>query len=297
MLRIGIVGSDNSHAIAYSQLANVNRVTGDRCRVIGIWGQEPERTREVAQKGQIDTIVETPQDLLDLVDVALVVDRHGDLHAQHALPFLERGIPVYVDKPFAISLEDCERMLAAARQSGALLTSFSSLRMAPMTEVLAKEVKKMGEIRAAHFAGPCDFESQYGGAFFYATHVAEIALRLIGEEVETLRAIKSGKTVVVQVTWRNGTLATFTYLGDAEYHFHATLFGTEGMVAHEITVGDSSYAEALKAVLSMVESGERPLTDDQLLRPIAMVHAIQKSLEDEGKEVRLSQILQGMNVL
>lgn len=292
MLRIGIVGSDNSHAIAYSKLANIDKVAGEQCRVVGICGQEPERTREVAEQGQIDTIVETPRALLDLVDAALVVDRHGDSHADHALPFLERGIPVYVDKPFAIRLEDCERMLATARRSGALLTSFSALRFAPTTEDLARAVEGLGEVRAAHFAGPCDFESQYGGPFFYATHVAEIALRLLGEDVETLRAVRSGRTVAVQVMWSNGTLATFTYLGDGEYHFHATLFGTGGMAAREITGGDSSYAEGLKVVLRMIETGERPFTDEQLLRPIAMVHAVQKSLGNGGEEINLSSLVQ-----
>ena len=119
----------------------------------------------------------------------------------------------------------------------------------------------------------------------------EIALRLLGEGVETLLARRSGKTVAVQVVWKNGALATFTYLGDAAYHFHATLFGTEGMAAREIVGGDGSYAEALNRILGMVELGQRPLTDEQLLRPIAMVHAIQQSLEGEGEEIDLSALL------
>ena len=287
MIKIGIVGSDNSHAIAYSRLANIDRVTGDRCRVVAIWGDDPARTKEVAREGGIETIVGQPEDLVGRVDLALVVDRHGDLHTDHALPFLERGMPVYVDKPLAIRLDDCERMLSAARRSASLVTSFSALRWAPTTDVLADEATRIGEIRAAHFSGPCDFESQYGGPFFYATHVAEIALRMIGEDVETVVAHRSGKTVAVQVTWSSGALATFTYLGDAAYHFHSTLFGTEGMAAREITGGDDAYAEALSRILRMVETGERPLSDDQLLRPIAMVHALQTSLENGGTEVRL----------
>lgn len=292
MLRIGIVGSDNSHAIAYSRLVNIEKIAGDRCRVVGIWGHEPARTREVAQQGQIDTIVETPLALRELVDAVLVVDRHGDLHAGHALPFLESGIPVYVDKPFAISIGDCDRMLTAVRHSGALLTSFSALRFAPATDALAEDARRLGDVRAAHFAGPCDFGSQYGGPFFYATHVAEVALRLVGEEVETLRAHRRDKTVAVQVVWRHGAFATFTYLGDAAPHFHAALFGTEGMAAREVTADDAIYAAGLNVVLRMLDAGERPLTDDQLLRPIAMVHAIQTSLESGGAEIGLPALLE-----
>ena len=291
MLKIGIVGSDNSHAIAYSKLANVMKIAGDKCRVIGIWGQEAARTQEVAHEGQIETIVDTPEDLLDMVDAAVIVDRHGDLHLEHTLPFLEKGLPVYVDKPFAISLSDCLEMLAAAEQSGSLITSFSSLRIGSSTVALAEASSKCGEIKVAHFAGPCDFESQYGGAFFYATHVAEIAIRLLDDEVESLRATQSGKNVAVQLIWKRGALSTFSYLGDAAYHFHASLFGTDGMISQEIVGGYSSYGEVLKALLLMIETQTRPLSNDQLLHPIAIVHAIQQSLENGGATVAISDVL------
>lgn len=290
MIKVGIIGSDNSHALAYSRLANVDRVAGDRCRVVAIWGAERERTEEVAREGRIEEIVSRPEDLVGHVDLAVVVDRHGDLHAPHALPFIEHGTPVYVDKPFAIDLRECREMLAAARQSGALVTSFSALRWAPATDALADELPRIGQVRAAHFAGPCDFESQYGGPFFYATHVAEIALRLVGEDVETVAARRVGKTAMVQLAWSGGATATFTYLGDAAYHFHATLFGANGMAAVEIAGGDGAYAAALWKVVDMVERGERPLSDDQLVRPIAMVHAIQESLARGGAEVNLSDV-------
>lgn len=291
MLKIGIVGSDNSHAIAYSKLANVTKIAGDKCRVVAIWGQEEARTQEVAQEGQIETIVNKPEDLIDLIDAVIVVDRHGGLHLEHALPFLERGMPVYVDKPFAISLEDCRQMLDVAERSGSLISSFSPLRVAPATTALKESLDKIGDVKVAHFAGPCDFESQYAGPFFYATHVAEIAIKLFDDEVKSLKVMQSGKNVAVQLIWKSGILTSFSYLSDAAYVFHASLFGTEGMVSNEIIGGYSSYAEVLKAFILMIETQARPLTNDQLLHPIAIVHGIQKSLANGGVEVNISDIL------
>ena len=291
MLKIGIVGSDNSHAIAYSKLANVAQITGDKCRVVGIWGQEEARTKEVAQEGQIDNIVTHPEDLLEMVDAIMVVDRHGDLHSEHTTPFLENGLPVYVDKPFAVSLADCRRMLEVADASGALLSSCSPLRVAPATVALAEAAGNLGDIKVGHFAGPCDFESQYAGPFFYATHVAEIAIRLLNDEVESLNASRLGKNVAVHVRWKSGVLTSFSYLGDAAYHFHVCLFGTQGMISQEIIGGYSSYAEVLKAFLLMIETNNRPLSHAELLHPIAIVHAIQQSLANDGTTVHLSEIL------
>jgi predicted dehydrogenase len=292
MLSVGIVGSDNSHALAYSSLLNVEQVAGDSARATCIWGAEADRTREVADKAGIERIVATPEAMLDHVDVVFVEDRHGGLHAAHALPFLERGIPVFVDKPLAISLADCGRIIAAANASGAWLTSFSSLRTCATTDALARQAESIGTIRVAQFAGPCDFESVYGGAWFYGTHTVEIALRLVGEEVRSVRARREGRAAVVDVLWHDGALGTISYLGDAAYHFHATLFGKDGMASGEVIADHGGYRTALGVVLDHLQRDVRPFDDRQLVRPIAIMHAIEQSLTQGGAEVAIEPLIE-----
>ena len=280
MIRIGIVGSDNSHAIAYSKLANIEHSVGDRARVTAIWGSDRARTEEVAGEGDIPTIADSVHQLVDQVDAAIVVDRHGDLHAEHALPFLLESKPVFVDKPLAIDLTDCRRIIDAAKQARTAVTSFSSLSVAPDT--LALREKLPGTVRLGQFAGPCDFGSEYGGPFFYATHLIELATTLLGGDISGLQATRAGDTVAVDVIWQDDTVGTLGYFTDAAYHFHAGLFGTEGMATSEIRVDMAGYVEALEVAVSMFETGERPRTTRQMLLPIVMVNAIVRSLDRDG---------------
>jgi predicted dehydrogenase len=286
MIRIGIVGSDNSHALAFASLANVERVLGDQARVVAICGSDPEQTAAVARDGKIAATAERPEAMVDQIDLAVVVDRHGDLHAEHALPFLERGLPVFVDKPFAISLDDGNRMLEAAQRSGAAIDSWSALRFAPSTQSLVDDLERIGPIRAGHFTGPCDFDSPYGGPFFYATHVIELALMAMGEDATSVTARRSGNSVGVLVTWESGAIGSLTLLGDAAYHFHVSLFGAQGMAAREITGGSEAYTAALKRIVRLA-SGEGSLNGQQMLQPMVMLHAIQQSLREGGVEVGL----------
>ena len=242
----------------------------------------------MAREARIDRIAETPDALIGDIDLAIVVDRHGNLHAEHALPFIEAGLPVFVDKPLAISIADCRRIIEAAEKSGSLLSSFSALRFAPGVEEIAALLPDLGAIRTAHFAGPCDFASPHGGPFFYATHVIEMALRLVGEDVQSLRATRHGGQVVAVVTWTGGTIGTFSLMTGAAYHFFATLFGEQAMVAKDAFDGAPGYRNVLEQIVRMVENGERPLTNDQLLRPVSMVHAIVESLERGGDEVTIA---------
>ncbi len=284
MLELGIVGSDNSHALHFAQIANQSDLGVDRCRVVGICGAEPDRTQEVAEEGGIDEIYETPEDMVDVVDAALVVDRHGGLHREHAMPFLEAGLPVFVDKPFAVDLADVEAMIDAAREHDVPVTSFSTVRFAPTTLELADRVEGIGEVKAAQLAGPCDFDSQYAGPYFYATHVVAMAAPLVGESVETVRAHRNGDTVTVTADWGEDTGVAITYVTNAAYQFRATLFGTDDVLAEEVSL-DGCYEAGFEVVLDMFETGEWPLSAEQLKRPIAFVDAIEKSLEADGASV------------
>lgn len=284
MIRIGIVGSSSSHAAIFSRLLNIDQVVGDRARITAIWSaNDPARTREVARQGEVPDVADSLHHLVDRVDAAIIVDRHGDLHAEHALPFFLEGKPVYVDKPFAIDLADCRRMLGAAKQSHAAVTSFSSLSVAPETGSMHQ--KRPGTIRLGQFAGPADFGSEHGGPFFYATHLIEIALRLMGESVSGLQATRAGNTVAVTTVWENDAVGVLGYTKDAEYHFHASLFGTGGMVNGEIHANDEGYVEALKIMVEMFETGKNPLSSRHVLLPIVMANAIVRSLDRDGEWV------------
>lgn len=284
MLDIGIVGSDNSHAIHFANLANNDVLGDDRCRVTGIYGADPERTAEVAAEGSIETIYDDVASMVEDVDAAIVVDRHGGLHREHAMPFLEAGLPVFVDKPFAVDLADVDAMIEAAGEHDTALTSFSTLRYAPETLELAERVADVGTPKAAQLAGPCDFDSEYAGPYFYATHVVAMGAPMLGESIEAVRAHRHGDdAVTVAVDWGECGV-TITYVTNAAYQFRATVFGTDGVVADDIDL-EGCYEAGMEVILEMFETGEWPLEADQLRQPIAFVDAVETSLAQDGARV------------
>ena len=289
MIRIGIVGSDNSHAVAFSQLANVEKAYGDEARVVAICGAEPARTQEVAEKGQIERIVAGPEAMLGAVDAAMVVYRHGDLHMAGALPFLEAGLPVFVDKPFAVNLADARRMEEVALRTGAPLTSFSTIRICPETVALIEAAKAAGPLRVGTFTGPCDFNSEYAGPFFYGTHSIELALALFGEDVQSVSTASHGGIVASALRFGSGALVTLNLTTNASYVFHGLVVGKDGWTAAATGTKDT-YRTGMSIFLDMVRTGRRPFSDEQLLNPIRIMHAIAKSVAAGGAEVTVASV-------
>ncbi|TCP36631.1 oxidoreductase [Sphingomonas sp. BK235] len=74
-------------------------------------------------------VVPTVEALLAEPDIELVIVSSPDaLHAEHAIAALAAGRHVLVDKPFATSLGDARRIVAAAESAGRLLSVFHNRR-------------------------------------------------------------------------------------------------------------------------------------------------------------------------
>lgn len=290
MIRIGIIGSENSHAEKFSELANLEKPScGERIpgvQVAAIYGTDRGQAQQVAHKCRIPQVVDAPEAMLGQVDAVMITARHGDSHSGYALPFIEAGIPTFVDKPFAISLEDCYRMIETAERRGTPLTSYSTLRYTNAVQKLQSEQEELGQLAAGVSTGPCDFSSEYGGPFFYGTHAIETMLAVFGHDVCTVRAQKVGPNCTAVVEYESGCLVNLNLLANATYVFHIAAYGTKGWRSVPIDLV-SCYENGFRVFLHMVKTGKQPLTFQQLLDPIRILHGVLKSLET-GRRVEIA---------
>ncbi|GCB04324.1 Gfo/Idh/MocA family protein [Ralstonia sp. SET104] len=89
--------------------------------------------------------------LLNSGDIdAIYLALPNDMHRQYALPALQRGIHVLLEKPMATSEADCEAMIEAARNGNAKLMIAYRLHFEPATLAAIELVRagKLGRIRA-----------------------------------------------------------------------------------------------------------------------------------------------------
>lgn len=84
----------------------------------------------------------------DLDGVVICTPNH--LHAEHAIPFLERGLPVALEKPLATTKGDCERILDAESANGGRTLIGFVLRSSPFYSKIHELVRGgvIGEVCA-----------------------------------------------------------------------------------------------------------------------------------------------------
>ena len=130
MFRIGIIGTENSHAMAFARLINLpDDATGRRlwedAKVVGVYGPDLESAQAVYQEGRADFIAESPDDFIGRVDAMMITSRRGSVHYDYAIPLSIRACPYLLISHFTTDIEQSEMLIRRARETGALLAGGS----------------------------------------------------------------------------------------------------------------------------------------------------------------------------
>jgi predicted dehydrogenase len=279
MIRIGMVGSDNSHADRFSELVNLGRTPRiDGACVEYIYGRDPARTNEVAVNNEIPHIVPDPRDMLGKVDAVMVVFRHGGLHLEHARPFIEAGLPTFVDKPMTVDVAEAEELVALAQKVGAPLTSYSTVRWASHAAQFKAQMSELGGIPAALYTSPAERQSVYGGLVFYGVHAVELMHELHGVGAREVRAIEHGNGCMVAIVqYENGPVLTLELLKGTATRFEMTAYGAEKVLHAPLDMSDC-YHNGMQAFLDMVRSGQPPIPYAEMVETIRVLNAIEQSI-------------------
>ena len=122
---------------------------------------------------------------VDAVTVAVPTELHRDI----ALPFLERGIAVLVEKPMARSLEEADELVAAARASGATLGVGHTERYNPAVAAVLPLVTSPRFIEVHRLGVFPDRSLDIDVVFDLMIHDLDIILALVRSDVESIEAV------------------------------------------------------------------------------------------------------------
>jgi hypothetical protein len=297
MYRIGIIGTENSHAMAFSRIINLpNPETGKLSypdvRVVGVYGPDEESTKHIMEEAGVDFIAGSPDEFFGKVDVMCVTCRKGSLHYRYALPFVEKGMPVFVDKPFTSDTAEAERLIDTAKKSGSKLFGGSSVKYAGDAVILRHIVRRLiagDELITASLNFAADPASEYDGFYFYAPHLTETVLEIFGKEVKSLLTVeKSGSRISI---WRYPKFDITLNFTRGTKESSALIFSRNGNIYREIDDGHHvdvslAYRRQVDCFINMLRTKEMPVSYEDLVFPVTMISAIEESVKT-GKEVFL----------
>ena len=286
MFKIGIIGTENSHSATFARLFRDDPAFAD-LKLVAVGGHYPESNQKMMDEFHPDFIAERPEDMLGKVDAVIITARDGIYHAPFARPFLEAGIPMFIDKPFTVDLQEAIDFASEAKRRGVLLVGGSTLKCSYDTMMLAQEVKKRGaDVKGGTVSAPVKMESPYSGFFFYASHLTEASLKIFGYDPQTITAFRKGNDVTAYVEYDRYAV-TNHYNNDCMSYF-GQVFHKDGIYSRDL-----EYSLASKVMTTdfanMLRYGIMPETYEELVYPVQYMNAVKESFET-GKTVSLHKI-------
>lgn len=280
-IRIGIIGAENSHTIGYGQIFNRDR-SFPGCEVVGVWGETEEFAQKASTQGQIPWIVKDPAEFKGRIDALIVDHRHAKYHLAAAWPFVEAGIPTFIDKPFCYRVDEGRKFLAMARAKRTPVSSFSTVARGEGINDLKKQVKELPNVRYILSAGHCDVDSPYGGVFFYGVHQVQRLMEVFGEDVTRVRVARQGKDASATLLFTSGRQANLV-LSSERPPFELAVVTEKGILKLEPRVKDDPLTP-YREVVQLFREGKEPRSHESLLREVAILTALESSVKSDAWE-------------
>ncbi len=296
MLRLGVIGlsSGNGHPYSWSAIFNgYDPVAMESCgfpviprylekqvfpddqitgaRVTHVWAQEQGLASHVASAARIETVVDHFEDMIGRIDAVLLARDDAERHIEFAMPFLEAGIPIYIDKPLALSLADARQLLDAQKYPGQLYTC-SALRYAREFQLSAEDHAALGGIRQIHATTPKDWDK-------YAVHVIEPALLQVSGRgaVAQAQSWHGDGSTTLAVHYTSGFQLLVTALGATNAPLALRVMGEKGW--KDFFFQDSFFAFrcALLEFIEGVRAREPRIPSDFVLEVVGLIEAGRRS--------------------
>jgi predicted dehydrogenase len=299
-LKIGIIGTDTSHCIAFTEVINKTASPGhiDGGRVVAfVKGGSADipssinRVEEYATKLEKDfglKPVPSIEELCQQVDCVMIESVDGRPHLEQARAVIAAKKPVFIDKPLAGTLRDAIEIARLAKEAGVPVFSSSAYRYYDSMV----ELKKMnvGGIRSAISYGPSPIEEHHPDLFWYGVHPTEALFEVLGTGCETVTRTHTPDTDIVTGTWSGGRIGVVHALRTKPTPHKVTVFGANGF-AEQKSASDS-YAPLVAEIIRFFQTGKAPVSIDETVESLAFMEAADESKRQGGKIIKISEVME-----
>jgi hypothetical protein len=292
--RVGIIGLDTSHSLAFTKVLNENKDNenyhGYHVVAAYPYGSKtiassadriPDYINKIKEYG-ID-ITDSIQGLLEKVDVVLLETNDGRLHLEQAIEVFKSGKRVFIDKPIAASLKDSIAIFDAAKKYNVPVFSASSLRYIKGIEKLEGRI-----IVGADTYSPASIEPTHPDLFWYGIHGVETLFTALGPGCVSVTRTHTEFTDIVTGIWEDGKVGTFRGTRSGDSGFGGTVFTDKGA----IVLGPyGGYEPLLKEIAIFFETGVVPVQAEETLKIMAFMAAADESKIKGGRSIKLADIM------
>ena len=254
MVKIGGVSIDVSHPLAFAEYLESENIDMAYEYVAKESfrddGQADWFVKRFGLKGKVENIA----DMVDNVDIGFIQSCNWEKHLDQAMPFIEKGKPVFIDKPIVGSVSDIKRLRKLVADGATIYGSSSVRYCKEIEEFLNMDVEERGEILTIY--GCCGVDE-----FNYAVHLLEGFSVLAQSNMTSAKFIGETKNAqMYSVDFENGIKGIYQFVTGKWYPFNFTIMTTTNVYVLDVDP-NGLYVPMLREICKQMTDGESKLCD------------------------------------
>ena len=287
-MNLAIIGADSTHTENFAGIIN-RGLAGPGLRVTRLWGADPDQARAKALETGIDEVVDAPEQAMQDVDAVLVLNRWGPDHFAPAMQAVDLGLPLFVDKPLCDDPQEAVTLVRAAAAAGVPLLSASAVRYDRALRQLLERLPDLGRTRSIMFTLPQNWQ-------LYGVHAVDVMHAVFGVGAEDVTSIRGELGDVVTIRWPDGQVGIANQAREAWMGMLCIALGETGWTHADMHLADTidgfprMYLAVIRQFLAMLDTGEQPISDAEMVDVIRVVAAAERSATSDSRRVPLSEM-------
>jgi len=250
-------------------------------KVTHIWTDDPQDAKKVSVASKIPNIVENFEDVIGQVDAVIVATDKGDEHVWRAKPFIDAGLPVFIDKPLADNVEDLKYFINCVK-NGAKILSSSSLRYTKEYIPYFESTNELGDLRYINMTMTKSWER-------YGIHALEPVFRITGPGYVSVQNTGDETNNIVHLVHKDGIHVNLAVMyGSAGSDLK--LVGTKDSICVPMKDSFYSFKTQLEKFVDFIEFDKEPYPFDETIELMEIIIAGIRSRNEGGRKVMLDEI-------
>jgi hypothetical protein len=278
------VGEKYPGIVDYLGAEPFDEIGVDGATVTHVWTDDPEEAPKISAASLVPNVVKTPEDVIGEVDLVVISVDDGDDHVRRVAPFIEAGLPVFIDKPMATNIPDLQQFIDWEKE-GHFIMSSSGLRYAPAAIALREELASLGELRWISSTSAKTWER-------CGIHALEAIYPLIGPGLKSIRLESQPGSDIGYILHESGVQLTLPIIYDMVGSFGLVdACGTAGHRRISVAAPYRAFRDQLVAVLHALRVGRSVYPFSETTELMATIIAGIRSRSEKGRLVSISEIM------
>ena len=228
-------------------------------------------------------------DAVGKIDGLIITARHGNNHYKYAKPYIDSGIPMFIDKPITIDETEAIDFMRQLQDKNIRISGGSSLKQDVFVRQLKSEAENGigGSTLGGYVRAPYQSQSVYGGFYFYAQHLVEMVCEIFGRYPISVTAKQNGSQIHVLFHYEKYDCVGL-FCDKNNFYFASRMSETDAKSFVILTTDDWFYEE-FKEFYGILSGESQKVTYKEFVSPVFIMNAIERSLKS-GKEELVGKI-------